>query len=153
MPISQDITNGLEVIDNINCYQKCSKLIISTSYTQALLLYDVYKKYRPDGLLVKSDITANEFLNAFEQIKNGNQYHSETVSRQFQKLLSIESYLDNYNRQIISLLAKGVRTKDLSKYLPLSQSAIDKRKSQIRYLIANQNEQDILSAAKTLGLV
>lgn len=61
-----------------------------------------------------------------------------------------EVYLDTTNRRIISLLAKGIKTKNLPIHLNLSISAIDKRKAQIKEIfnIEKGTDEDILREAK-----
>ena len=85
----------------------------------------------------------------------GGTYYSPTVKKGIKEITSKDLYLDNYNRQIIFLLSKGVKSKSLPNYLPLSMSAIDKRKAQIKdyFLIEKGNDEDIIREAKKLDLI
>ena len=71
------------------------------------------------------------------------------------ELLSKKAYLDNFNRQIITLLAQGIKTKSLPNHKNLSISSIEKRKVQIKdYLsIEKGTDEDIIREAKRLGLI
>ena len=131
------------------------KIIILTSHAEGFLLYNIIKKINPSGLLVKSDFTAEDFLTAFDVVMNGGIYYSPTVKQSIREISSKDGYLDNFNRQIISLLSQGIKTKNLPEYLPLSISAIDKRKAQIKdYLgIQSGNDEDIIREARRLNYI
>lgn len=132
-----------------------AKILILTSHAEAFVLYDIKKKIVPDGLLVKSDFTADEFLKAFEIILNNGTYFSKTVQENIAELLSSNTFLDHYNRQIITLLASGIQSKNLPNYIDLSMSSIDKRKVVIKdfFRIKNATDEDIIREAKRLGFV
>lgn len=132
-----------------------SKLIMLTSHTEAFVLYNISKKIYPDGLLVKSDFSGEELLVACQEILRGNFYKSATVKKSIKDILKRDTYLDSYNRQIISLLGQGIKTKNLPDHLNLSISAIDKRKAQIKdfFEIEKGNDEDIIRAARKSGFI
>jgi DNA-binding NarL/FixJ family response regulator len=131
-----------------------AKLIMLTSHTEAFVLYGIVKKVNPEGLLVKSDFTPEEFLDAFNKIVNGATYYSISVGQGIKEMLK-NTYLDTYNRQIISLLSQGIKTKNLPHHLNLSISAVDKRKVQIKefFGIEKGTDEDIIREAKKRGFV
>lgn len=132
-----------------------SKIIMLTSHSESFLLYNIVRKIEPNAFLVKSDFGGEELLEAFDTVMNGETYHSETVKESIHELLSREEYLDTYNRQIITLLAQGVKTKNLPDHLNLSMSAVEKRKSQIKdyFCIQKGSDEDIVREARKLGFV
>jgi two-component system, NarL family, response regulator NreC len=132
-----------------------SKIIVLTSHSEALILYDLIVTVEPEGILVKSDFSAEELLKAFELIVEGGTYHSTTVTQNVSELLSKKIYLDSYNRKIISLLAEGIKTKNIPNYMNLSISAVEKRKVQIKdYLgIDKGGDEEIIRKAKEAGLI
>ena len=151
----EKIFNGddLAVLARKHCPD--TKIVILTSHAQAFVLYNIVKSINPDGLLVKSDFDAEQLVEAVHQILSGNTFYSSTVRQNIRELSERNSYLDNYNRQIITLLAKGIKTKNLPEYLPLSISAIDKRKVQIRdyFNIACGGDEEIIREARTAGFI
>jgi two-component system response regulator NreC len=151
----KNIRSGEDLAMLIRRHSPDSKIVIITSYAEAFLLYDIVKKINPEGLLVKSDFNADELLDAFEQIVDGKKYYSNTVNRSIKELLSKETYLDSYNRQIITLLSQGVRTRSLPDYINLSLSAIEKRKSQIRdyFCLEKGTDEEIVIEARRLGFI
>ena len=132
-----------------------SKIMMLTSHTETFLLFNLIKKINPEGLLVKSDFGGDEFFNAFNVILEGGIYYSDTAKQSLKNIYSKNNYLDAYNRRIISLLAKGIATKNLPEYLNISISAIDKRKAQIKdyFDIRKGNDEDIIREAKKKGFI
>jgi two-component system response regulator NreC len=131
------------------------KIVMSTSHTEAFVLYNLIKKVNPSGVLVKSDYNPEEFLLAFEKIMESEKYFSATAKLSIKEVHQENQYLDSYNRRIISLLAKGIKTKNLPQHLNITISAIDKRKAQIKEVFGIQKgtDEDILREAKHRGLI
>lgn len=151
----EQIKSGEDLAYLVKEYHPDSKIIMLTSHSESFLLYNIVKKIEPHAFLVKSDFGGEELLEAFEAVLKGETYHSETVKESINELLSREEYLDSYNRQIITLLAQGVMTKNLPEHLNLSMSAIEKRKSQIKdyFYIQKGSDEDIVREARKLGFV
>ena len=141
---------GEDLIPYIKKYQPQSKTIVVTSHTEQFLLYKIYKKVKPEGILIKSDFTPAEFLSAFTDIVNGKEFYTAATKEAIKKLTSADFYLDSIDMQIITLLAKGIKSKNLAEHLPIGISAIDKRKQKIRefFFIEKGNDEDIIKAAK-----
>ena len=137
-----------------NKFPDC-KIVILTSHAEAFILDAIQKNIAPNGLLVKSDFTADEFLLAFEKIYNNHFYTSRTVVENIAELHEKSAFLDENNRKLITLLAEGVKTKNLPQRMNLSISAIDKRKAQIKHFfkIEKGSDEDIIREAKKHGLI
>uniref|UniRef100_UPI00404A96CC response regulator n=1 Tax=Flavobacterium sp. TaxID=239 RepID=UPI00404A96CC len=132
-----------------------AKILILTSHAEAFVLFDIKNKIEPDGLLVKSDFTAEEFLSAFETVLNNGKYVSKTVEENIAELLLSKTFLDPHIRKIITLLASGIQTKSLPNFIDLSMSSIDKRKVLIKeaFQIKSGTDEDIIREAKKHGFV
>ncbi|WP_300570940.1 response regulator [Flavobacterium sp.] len=150
-----NITSGEDIAMLIKTHWPNCKIVMLTSHTEALILYNILRNVEPAGLLVKSDFSADELLVAFDAVMNGQTYHSITVKECTKELLSKKIYLDNFNRQIITLLSQGIKTKSLPNYMNLSMSSIEKRKVQIKdyFSIEKGTDEDIIREAKRLGLI
>ena len=151
----ESLKSGEDLAFLLKRYMPNCKIVMLTSHSESFLLYNIVKKIKPDAFLIKSDFGGDELLAAFDTVLNGGTYHSETVTANIQELLSREEYLDSYNRQIITLLSQGVKTKNLPEHLNLSMSAVEKRKSQIKdyFCIEKGSDEDIVRAARNLGFV
>ena len=131
------------------------KIIMLTSHAEAFVIYDIVHKIRPNGLLIKSDFDGDELLVAFNNILDDKTHYSETVTAALKEQIISRGYLDTLDRQIITLLSKGLRNKSIANELGLSDSAVEKRKVRIKdYLnIIKGNDEDIISECRRLGFI
>ena len=153
--VEKNIKSGEDLVLLIRKKFKKCKVVILTSHAEAFILDNIQKTIEPNGLLVKSDFTAEEFLMAFEQIYTNQVYISKTVVDNIAELYEKRPFLDDNNRLLITLLGEGIKTKNLPQHMNLSISAIDKRKAQIRHYfkIEKGSDEDIVRAAKNHGLI
>lgn len=151
----RNIHCGADLVPIIRQYLPETKIMMLTSHSESLLLLKVLKEGNPEGLLVKSDILADDFLVAFDAIVRGENFYSSTVISLRKELKESDKVLDSYNRQIIMLLSQGIQTKNLPDYLNLSKSAIDKRKVIIKefFDIEKGTDEDILREARKQGFI
>lgn len=149
------IQNGSDLIPLVKKHLPESKIMMLTTHSESLLLYNILKNHNPDGFLVKSDFDAFDLTEAFHTVLQGRQYHSSTISHLNKQLEEKVKLLDFYNRQIILLLNRGIKTKNLPEYLHLSKSAVDKRKAFIKefFDIEKGNDEDILREARKQGFI
>jgi two-component system, NarL family, response regulator NreC len=149
------IHTGDQLIPHIRKHLPEAKIVILTSYTESIIIYQLLQNYAPNGLMIKSDVTSTEFLVAFEDLMNGKTYFSKSVNKQKQALLNNSKVLDTYNRQIITLLSQGIKTKNIHEQLHLSKSAVEKRKASIKeyFEIEKGTDEDILREARKQGLI
>lgn len=151
----KNIHSGADLIPVIREYLPQTRIMMMTSHSESLLLLKLRYECNPEGLLVKSDFHAEEFLEAFDAIVKGENYYSSTIKGLRQEVKETAKVLDGYNRQIILLLSQGIQTKNLPDYLHLSKSAIDKRKVSIKeyFEIEKGTDEDILREARKQGLI
>ena len=151
----QNIFNGQDLAVLAKKFMPQSKIVVLTSHTESILLYNIFKQVNPVGLLVKSDFTADELLVAFGVIMKNENYYSETAKKVIKELSSEKGFLDKVNKQIILLISQGIKTIDIPKYTNLSLSAVEKRKTFIREClgIPKGNDAEIIKQAKKLHLI
>ncbi|MCW1146984.1 response regulator [Flavobacterium lacisediminis] len=151
----QKIHSGHDLATLVRMYMPSSKIVILTSHIESFLLYKIHREIEPEGFLVKSDFTAEELLNAFHQIVIGNKYRSRTVQQNINDLMANDFLLDEHYQQIITLLAQGIKTKNMPEYINITLSAIDKRKAHIKefFNIEKGSDEDIIKEAKKRGLI
>ncbi len=156
LPPSQDgaITSGEDIAQLINKEFPQTKIIISTMFDNPHRLNNIIKTVPHHGILIKSDSTSKIILNAFETIIQGKQFYSKTVQKIKDKIILNDELLDEYHKKIIFHLSKGVKTKNLVDYIPLSLSAIEKRKNYIKQLFnVNGDDEQLLLEAKKRGFI
>jgi DNA-binding NarL/FixJ family response regulator len=149
------IFTGEDMAQQIRSYLPKSRLVIITAHSETFFLYNLVKNIQPEGILIKSDFHARELQEAVNTVMRNETYHSATVRNGIKALLHREKYLDFYNRQIIMLLAQGIKTKHLPEYISISLSAIEKRKAQLKdYFCIDQGSDDqIVNEARKLGFI
>lgn len=131
------------------------KLVILTMYTENLRLFNIMKNLKPEGLLIKSDVTPRELFIAFEKILGGDLYYSQTVNEFSRKFISQDFTIDDMDRKILYHLSRGVKTKDLAGIVNLSLAAIEKRKRNIREILGIEEGGDLvlIGKAKDIGFI
>jgi DNA-binding NarL/FixJ family response regulator len=130
-----------------------AKIIILTMFNESFRIHNIIKEINPDGFLIKNDLTSMELADAFQQILKSPPYYSITVNNYVKQTISSEIYVDDINRKILHLLSQGVKTKSLSEYIPLSTSAIEKRKKQLKLLfsVSDGKDETLLQEARDKG--
>ncbi len=153
--IEKNIHSGEDLVPIIKEYLPNAKIVVLTSHTESLVLFRILDNCKPDGLLVKSDFTSEEFLIVFETILSGEKYFSKTVLKHNKDVVENRKVLDYYNIQILTLLSQGIKTKNLHEHLHLSISAIDKRKAVIKVFfgIEKGTDEDIIREARKQGFI
>lgn len=151
----QKLFTGEDLVPVVKKHLPNAKIAILTSHAESILMYRILNESNPNGILVKSDFTSEEFLVAFDVIMKGENYYSTTVLNYKKQLVPGNKIFDSYNRQIIQLLSQGVKTKNIQEILHLSKSAVDKRKAAIKEMldIDKGTDEDILREARKRGLI
>lgn len=149
------IYNGFDLVHYVRTYQPQAKLMILTSHSEALILYRVIMESRAEAIMIKSDFSSMELLEAFENVYQGGTCYTKTVAALKQQLNADYKVLDGINRQMIAMLAQGFKTRYIMDHLGLSKSAIDKRKALIReyFAIEKGNDETIVQMARDRGYI
>jgi DNA-binding NarL/FixJ family response regulator len=131
------------------------KVILLTMHDELLKINNIIKNINPNGLIIKNDLTFDELIFAFDKIINNESYYSQTVIKLVGQAKYNDIELDAFDKQILFHLSKEVKTKDLPQYIPLSLSAIEKRKLNIREIleVKGGNDIDLINEAKTKGVI
>lgn len=151
----KNINSGDDLIPIVRKQHPNAKIIVITSHSESIVLFKIINEHKPEGILVKSDFQAQELIDAFNIVVQGETYFSETVANHQKSWGEKNKVMDSYNRQILSLLAQGIKTKNFPELLHLSKSAIDKRKAILKQLLGidKGNDEDILKEARKQGLI
>lgn len=133
-------------------YPDC-KIIFVTSYEEALVLYGIYKRVRPDALIVKSDFAIDVFKDLIQSKNYDLPYLSKVAQQAVQKVITRDTLLDSKNREILMYLSNGFKVKQIESLVLLSSSAIQKR---ICKMLADFQVKDYLElvfVARNLDLI
>lgn len=88
-------------------------------------------------------------------ILSGRNFTSTIINNSIKELNNKKFGFDSIDYEIISLLEKGIKTKDLTNHIPLTLSAIEKRKAKIKLQVLNEtgNDQELIVKIKELNLI
>ena len=153
MPIysEKNILNGADVCIYLqNQMPNCINMIL-TSIMENIILFEIILNVKPHGIVTKSDIDGNKFLEIIEILLSGKKYRSDFVSMQIEEIWENKAFVNELNRKILQYLAKGYKLKEMAQELDVSEITIKKHISKIRESL-NLNEGDnILKEAKSRG--
>ena len=132
-------------------------IIILTMHSEAVLVDRLIKEINPKGILCKSDIDIDEFLNAFKIIfENNDTYLSNKIVKSLKDKVFETYNLDSYDKQILMRLSEGILTKNIPNYVPLSLSAIEKRKARMKNMLLQGkggDDYELIEAIKKMGII
>lgn len=131
-------------------------VIILTMHSESSLVDRLIKEINPQGIMCKSDIDIDEFLNAFKIIFSGDTYLSSKIVKSLKEKVFENYKLDNYDKQILMRLSEGIQTINIPNYVPLSLSAIEKRKEQMKNMLLQGkagDDSELVEAIKKIGIL
>ncbi|WET00831.1 response regulator [Flavobacterium sp. YJ01] len=130
------------------------KIILLTMYTELLKIKTIIRTIQPNGLIIKNDLTFDELLLAFDKVIKNEKYYSQSVVKMLNQSTHNAIEIDQYDKQILIHLSKGISNQDMLQYIPISLNAIEKRKKHLKELlkIKNNSDDDLLKEAKSKGL-
>jgi DNA-binding NarL/FixJ family response regulator len=147
---AKNISSGGDIASLIKRDSNC-KIIIITAQTQVLLVYDILKKIKPDGMVIKSDVTNENFMNIIKTVLEGNLYQSPLVKTYIKEIWKKEIMADETNRQIILFLSKGYKIKELKNVISLTESAIQKRICKLKKTFNVDDDRELVRIAFDFG--
>ncbi|HOZ73799.1 MAG TPA: response regulator [Flavobacterium sp.] len=157
MPIYEEkgIFSGEDLAFLIKKEMPDCKIILLTMHTELLKINTIIKNINPNGLVIKNDLTFDELLIAFDKILKEENYYSQTVVKLVSQIQYDNIEIDAFDKQILYHLSKGTKTKDIPQYVPLSLSAVEKRKLNLKDTldIRGGSDIDLIREAKNKGLL
>lgn len=132
-----------------------TKILIITANTDQTRILSIINEFQPEGFMTKSDIESKDLKTAISQILKGKKYYSKTIKKFTKKISENGIIIDDFDRQILYHLSMGEKTKNLTKFIPLSTRAIEVRKTKLKNLFDNGNEDNfnLVKAAKKRGII
>ncbi|MFW0739967.1 response regulator [Flavobacterium sp. T12S277] len=150
-----NINNGIDLSLLLRKKIENCKIFFITKQDQPLHIDKIIREVNPEGFASQKDINFKKLLIICERIIIGEKFRSLTIVEIQKELLKKKFNWDKYDNRIITLIYEGVKTMNLPNHIPLSMSAIEKRKAHIKsqLLLEKGNDRDLISKAKKLGLL
>ncbi|NCO64832.1 MAG: response regulator transcription factor [Flavobacteriales bacterium] len=132
-----------------------AKIIILTMFDESYRIHNIIKTIKPEGFLIKSDLTSSELSSAFQAVLYNPPFYSGTVNSHLRKINESDIVIDDKNRKILYLLSQGAKNKSLAAHLDISLSAIEKRKKQLKeiFLIDDGQDETLINEARKRGFI
>jgi DNA-binding NarL/FixJ family response regulator len=132
-----------------------TKIVVLTNITNQLRTQNIIEELNPEGFIIKTDIESKSLKKAVTNVLYGEKYYSKTVNGYTSKANLNEIVIDDFDRQILYHLSMGEKTKDIPKFVTLSQRAIEERKSKLKIAlgIKSNNRSNLVKVAKKMGYV
>jgi DNA-binding NarL/FixJ family response regulator len=157
LPPSSDgkILSGEELGIEAKTILPYSKIVILTMFNDNFRLNNILKNVDPDGFLIKTDVTSQELVNAFEAVLNKPPYYSNTINQLLRKQITNDIILDNIDRKILYQISIGTKVKDIPNFVTVSIGSVERRKRQLKKLfkVADEDDRALIEKAKTKGFI
>ena len=155
MPIysEKNILNGADVCIYLQKQMPSCINMILTSIMGNIILFEIILNVKPHGIVTKSDIDGNKFLEIIEIVLSGKKYRSDFVSMQIEEIWENKAFVNELNRKILQYLAKGYKLKEITQELDVYEITIKKRISKIRQSFSLNEDESILKEAKFRGYI
>jgi len=132
-----------------------SKFIVFGSHCDNYRINAIFKKLKPEGFFIKSDIDCKALEKGISLVLSEEVYYSATIMRLVRRRLIDDVVLDHADQQILYFLSQGIKTKDLPKYVYLSDAGIQRRKRRLKEVfdVQERNDMKLLKSAEERGFI
>lgn len=153
MPVysEKNILNGADVCIYLQKQMPNCINMILTSIMENIILFEIILNVKPHGIVTKSDIDGNKFIEIIEILLSGKKYRSDFVAKQIEEIWENKAFVNELNRKILQYLAKGYKLKEIAQELDVSEITIKKRISKIRESLNLNEDDNIFKEAKSRG--
>lgn len=149
----QSIKSGSDLALLIKKHMPLCKIVIITAHTEAIIIYEIVKNIRPDGLINKNDINPDNLQLIINEIVEGKQYQSVLVKKCINEIWKKELMVEDFNRQILLYLSRGFKIKELKDVVYLSASAIQKRVIRMKNAFEVTDDTSLVKEAIKQGFI
>lgn len=157
IPASSDLrfTSGEDLAKHIRTKRPSTKIIVVTAIVDYVVVANIVNEFKPEGFLIKSDIGTNSVSVAINAVLEGQVFYSKTVQNYIDKKAFHTMEIDDVDRQILYWMSMGLKIKDISGRVALSERAVEVRKRKLTDLLVNDSDEasNLIIAAKNKGII
>lgn len=148
-----EIANGVEFVHYFRRKFPKTDVILVTGHEGTLVLYTIHKKIVPQALLLKIDVTEDLLKQAVQAVRRGERLYSMHANEGLKEVYKKEALLQEQNVQILLLLDKGFKIKEISDTLFLSESAVNKRIAGLKQTFDVLDNGGLIKKVKEEGFI
>lgn len=153
----QQINDGAQLIAAVRKAQADIRVLVFSAEGRPQVIEDLFKDLKIDGFVRKARNDSKELELALQAISENKIYYPRQLLLSKQARNSFN--FTDYDITIISLLADGVRQKDIPAYLtennikPSSMSSLEKRLNHIRESLEFTKNEQLVAYCKDMGII
>ncbi|HEU4576400.1 MAG TPA: response regulator [Chitinophagaceae bacterium] len=153
----QKVSGGMALIHVVKQEQPDLKIIVFSAESKAAVIEMLIEQYGIDGYVRKARNDAKELKQAITQVSQNQQYFPMHVMQMLKQKNAYE--FTEFDITIISLLASGVRQKDIPSYLqqhkikPSGLSSVEKRLNQMKEILEFSQNEQLIAFCKDMGII
>ncbi|MDM1346898.1 response regulator transcription factor [Myroides marinus] len=150
---SNDIENGIDLAKYLASKYTSLKTLIITAHEEIAIVYNIHKKVRPNALLIKSDVNAEELLFAIDNTLKGEIYRSNKAQQALISMNQRTVLLQEDNIQILMLLDKGYKVQEIPSLIHKSLSSVQRNIVLLKEVFNVSENNGLLREAKRQGFI
>lgn len=147
------LENGIDLAKYLASKYSPLKTLIITAHEEITIVYNIHKKVRPDALLIKSDVNAEELIHAIESTLKGDSYRSNKAQQALVSMNQRTILLQEDNIQILMLLDKGYKVQEIPSLIHKSLSSVQRNIVLLKEVFNVSENNGLLREAKKQGFI
>jgi two-component system capsular synthesis response regulator RcsB len=153
----QKISGGIDLIDAVRQVQPDLKVLVFSAARDAATIEMLFKKLHIDGYVRKARNDAKELRLAMDHIARNECYLPRHLMQLIQKKNTHD--FSEFDIIIITLLAQGIRQKEIPSHLqqkqikPSGLSSIEKRLNYMKEALEFSNNEQLIAYCKDMGII
>lgn len=151
--IDKGIVSGSDLTLLIKKQMPNCKVIMITAHTEIVIVFDISKKIRPHGLVIKNDLSPENLPEIITEVLQGNTYNSPTAKYCIKEIWKKDLMVDDINRQILMCLSNGFKAKEIEEFVNLSISTIQKRIVKMNNAFDVKDDNGLVKEATRQGYI
>ena len=146
---------GEDIGVNIRSRFPEAKIMIKADSKNNYQINTILRSIKPEGFLIMTDVDMEVLRPAIIDVLTDPPFYSKSVLKSLWKSKGHNILLDEWDERLLYELSRGIKMKDLPEILPLSLTAIEKRKQNIKSLfgIVGRDNSQLLEKAKEYGFI
>jgi DNA-binding NarL/FixJ family response regulator len=131
------------------------KIILLTMHNELIEITEIIDSLNPNGLIIKNDLTFQSMLFGFDKVLKGETYYSESIVEFLSRPKFENVGIDQFDRQILFQLSKGTKVKMIPEYVPLTATAVDRRRLHMKEIleITDGTDASLVLEAKRRSII